>query len=195
MHARPSTCPAAPIPLHPCTALLPQVYRKYPSYLLPSALNLSCRLQFLADSGRLPYLVHSRVEAVRAWRRQAAATGDPGAAVGVGRRRLAEERRLGRLERLERLESLEQERRSVVPAVAPALLAAGRHALLPAAAHQQEPQQQQEEDDEDSDEEFASPLAQTRRHQRWDAPGRVPPFLTISNVVKQASGRVGFIRT
>jgi hypothetical protein len=76
------------------------VYERLPTYLLPSPRSLACRLQFLADSGRLPYLVPSRVDALRRWRRReqdaAGAAADERAA-----RRRAQLARLSGEERLE----------------------------------------------------------------------------------------------
>ncbi|PRW05949.1 serine threonine [Chlorella sorokiniana] len=59
-----------------------EVYRTYPTYLLPAARTLACRLQFLADLGRLHLLVRSRSAALRQWRQQAAAAVEAAAAAG-----------------------------------------------------------------------------------------------------------------
>ena len=149
--SQPSLLPGAapPPPRRSCpTGLSPphhplQVYRTYPSYLLPAPRTLACRLQFLADLGRCGLLVRSRSAAVRQWR-QAAAGAAAGAVAGGAAAASGAAAARGRRGR---------QRGGGAAAPAAGQVAAGGEGQAAAG---------------------------------WEGGGAVPPFITLSHVVKQS---------
>ena len=131
------------------------MYRTYPSYLLPAPRTLACRLQYLADLGRLQLLVPSRAAALRQWRQQAAAEAAAASGQALGPAVQAVPRRRGR------------RRKDQAQTAAPAVEAAAGAAAAAAAA--------------DTGRLYPHSGAQLAGS-RFEGP---PPYLTLSHVVKQ----------